>query len=323
MHPTRSLKIHLLTFLLLSLPPAGASAAWPARVFAPYVYLGASDKFKLAACDDATGQKFFTLAFIIADPHGNPAWDGRIPLLENFYADQIAAIRRRGGDVIISFGGEGGTELAIAEKDPAALEQKYQAVINQYRITWVDMDIEGDALLKPDSITRRNIALASLQRKNPGLIVTYTLPVGPGGISPQSKALLADAKAKGVIVKAANVMTMDFGEINSKGRKMSDVSIASVLKAYEQCQAVDERIQIGITPMIGVNDVKSEIFSPTDAVVLRDWAVTKPWVFSFSFWSANRDANTAPTPTENTRSGIPQSAWEFTKLLQPFTTPAR
>ena len=41
-------------------------AGWPARVFAPYLYVGAGDNFKLTDCDDQCGQKFYTLAFIIA-----------------------------------------------------------------------------------------------------------------------------------------------------------------------------------------------------------------------------------------------------------------
>ncbi len=47
-----------------------ACAAWPAKVFAPYMFLGAGDKFKLTDCDDACGQKFYTLAFIIAQQEG-------------------------------------------------------------------------------------------------------------------------------------------------------------------------------------------------------------------------------------------------------------
>src|SRR5438552_6518945 len=101
-------------------------ADWPARVFAPYMYLGAGDDFKLTDCDDACGQKFYTLAFIISDKQNNPAWDGRWPMEEDRYADQIAEIRRRGGDVIVSFGGEAGKEIAITGKDPAALLAKYQ-----------------------------------------------------------------------------------------------------------------------------------------------------------------------------------------------------
>ncbi len=95
-----------ITFLIASIATA-ASAPWPARVFAPYMYIGAGDNFKITQCDDACGQKFYILAFIIADKAGNPAWDGRFPMEENRYANQINAIRSRRGDVIISFGGAG------------------------------------------------------------------------------------------------------------------------------------------------------------------------------------------------------------------------
>src|SRR5579885_2982455 len=78
-------------------------AEWPRRVFAPYMYLGAKDKFQLTQCDDACGQKFYTLAFVIAGPHDEAAWDGKWPTTDHLYADQIAAIRERGGDVIVSF----------------------------------------------------------------------------------------------------------------------------------------------------------------------------------------------------------------------------
>jgi len=64
-----------------------AQAAWPARVFAPYMYAGTGDHFKLTDCDRACGQKFYTLAFIIADPSNNPAWTrDRIPAEAYFNA---------------------------------------------------------------------------------------------------------------------------------------------------------------------------------------------------------------------------------------------
>src|SRR2546423_3266239 len=126
-------RLALAASLLLALRGV-AFADWPARVFAPYMYIGAGDDFKLTDCDDACGLKHYTLAFIIARQEGDrkdakyfnePAWDGRVPMDKEFYKDQIAAIRKRGGDVIISFGGEAGRELAIVEEDPAALQKDY------------------------------------------------------------------------------------------------------------------------------------------------------------------------------------------------------
>src|SRR5690242_20663652 len=171
---------------------APARAAWPARVFAPYMYIGADDGFKLTDCDDACGLKHYTLAFIIARQDGQgkdakyfkePAWDGRFALDDNLYKDQIDAIRQRGGDVIVSFGGEAGRELAIIIDDPAALEAAYQSIIDRYQFTWLDFDIEGSNLQKnPQASQRRNAVLAALQQKNPGLRISYTLPVDPDGI---------------------------------------------------------------------------------------------------------------------------------------------
>ncbi|HWY32019.1 MAG TPA: chitinase [Candidatus Acidoferrum sp.] len=315
------MKYLLIAIILLNLTATGFSANWPARVFAPYMYIGAHDNFKIAHCADVSGQKFYTIAFIIANKRLDPAWFGRIPMDRNLYADQINTIRERGGDVIVSFGGADGTEPAIAETNAAALEAKYQSVIDQYKFSWLDFDIEGDALTNQTANVRRNLVLTRLQAKNPGLIISYTLPVDPGGISVESRELLADAKARGVKVHSVNVMTMDFGAHFSKGRRMSDVSIVSTIKAHEQCQSIDSAIQIGVTPMIGQNDEPGEIFTQADARAVIKWAQAQPWVCSLSFWASNRDAGkSGKKGADNHTSGIEQKPWEFTSIFEPFTT---
>ena len=308
-------------FLTVSAAVA-SGAGWPNRVFAPYMYIGSGDHFKLTECDDACGQKFYTIAFIITGRDGNPAWDGRFAMDENLYADQIQGIRERGGDVIVSFGGADGTEPALMETNVMALEAKYQSVLDHYHLTWLDFDVEGDALTNTAANHRRNTALAALQGKYPGLIISYTLPVDPDGIPGNGLALLADAGAQGVKVHSANIMTMDFGAHFSRGKKMSDVSIASALKAHEQCRKIDPAILIGLTPMIGQNDEHSEVFTLEDAKALEAWAETQPWVCSMSFWASNRDAGKydARHKTGNESSGVCQKPWEFTKTFQPFTT---
>ena len=314
-------RILLLLSLTLGCALTAPGAGWPAHVFAPYMYIGSGDNFKLTECDDACGQKFYTIAFIIAGPHNEPAWDGRFPLDGNLYADQINLIRQRGGDVIVSFGGEAGTELAIAETNAVALEAKYQSIIDRYQLTWLDFDIEGDALSKSAANERRNSVLARLQAKNAGLRITYTLPVDPNGVSRESRGLLADARARGLKVYSANVMTMDFGAHFTKGKSMSDVSIASALKAHGQCQAIDPTIQIGLTAMIGQNDERSEVFTQQDATRLLAWSQAQPWVCSLSFWAVNRDAGKpGKQKNGNTTSGVEQKPWEFSLIFKSFTT---
>jgi Glycosyl hydrolases family 18 len=317
-----TMKCLLAATTLLLLTATGFSANWPARVFVPYMYIGADDNFKITHCADVCGQKYYTIAFIITNKRRSPAWYGRIPMDRNLYADQIDSIRKQGGDVIVSFGGADGTELAIAETNSALLEAKYQSVIDQYKFSWLDFDIEGDALTNQTANVRRNLVLTRLQAKNPGLIISFTLPVDPDGISVESLGLLVDAKAQGVKVHSVNVMTMDFGAHFSKGRPMSDVSVVSTIKAHEQCQPIDPAIQIGVTPMIGQNDKPGEIFTQEDAKALFKWAQAQPWICSLSFWASNRDAGkSGKKGTGNHTSGIEQKPWEFTLIFKPFTTP--
>jgi chitinase len=300
---------------------SSARAEWPARVFAPYMYIGSGDHFKLTDCDDACGLKHYTLAFIIADKQGNPAWDGRTPMEKDLYHDQIDAIRKRGGDVLISFGGAGGKDLALVETDLRKLEAKYQSVVDRYQFTWLDFDIEGKQLEDDAANQRRNTVLAALQKKNPGLLISFTLPVDPNGISRHSQEMLKDATAKGVKVRSANVMTMYFGPRFFQDRTMSELCIASVEKAHEQCHAIDPAMQIGITPMIGKGGNKgAELFSLADAKTLRDWASQKPWVCSIGFWSVNRDSGKPGRGGGNTASGIQQQPFDYSKVLDEFTS---
>ena len=344
---------------MASLVAATVRAEWPARVFAPYMYLGAGDDFKLTDCDDACGLKFYTLAFIIARQEGRgtgakyhkePSWDGTIPMDQNLYHDQIEAIRKRGGDVIISFGGEGGRELAIVEEDSEALQAAYQSIIDRYHFTWLDFDIEGSNLEKNLAASqRRNSVVAALQKKNPGLIISFTLPVDPDGISAASQALLADAKTKGIKVHSANLMVMYFGKkFINKGKSEGELGIDSARKAYEQLQKIDPAIRVGLCPCLGNNGSRDEVFTLDDAKTLKAFADKTPWVCSLHYWSINNDSGrsrkrrtasaTAGTNTTSAASatnstsvagttnspasanGPPRQPWAFANLFKSFTT---
>lgn len=321
----------IVAFSLVGFSINTARAQWPARVFAPYMYIGAGDNFKLTDCDNACGLKYYTLAFIIARQEGSgknasytnePSWDGRIPIQQNLYHDQIEAIRKRGGDVIMSFGGEAGKEMANVIDDPVALEAAYQKVIDQYKFTWLDFDVEGNNLEhgKIDS-ERRNSALARLQKKNPGLIISYTLPVDPNGISDASRALLADAKAKGVKVHSANLMVMFFGKtFINKGKSEGELGIESANAAHAQILKIDAAIQIGLCPCLGRNGSADEVFNLEDAKTLKAFADKTPWVCSLHYWSINDDA--ARPRRRSTNSATPpirNQPWAFARIFESFT----
>ena len=91
-----------------------AARAWPAKVFAPYAFIP-KGFINIADCLAQTGQRYYTLAFVISDADGYPSWTGSrdLRVSTKYYADQIAAVRAHGGDILISFGGADGSEPAL------------------------------------------------------------------------------------------------------------------------------------------------------------------------------------------------------------------
>lgn len=81
---------------------------WPKKVFAPYLNVWNSPENFIKNVSNTVGVVRYTIAFIVADKSGNPAFDGWISLSSNFLYKAISALRLYGGDVIISFGGASG-----------------------------------------------------------------------------------------------------------------------------------------------------------------------------------------------------------------------
>lgn len=298
----------------------------PDRIFAPYVDVMLYPQFSVNNCYEKTGQKYFTLAFITSDGSGNAAWGGVVPLSENYYMEEINNLRKKGGDIIISFGGANGVELACssANTDASVLQSKYQAVIDKYKPKWVDFDIEGAAVADRASIDRRNKAIKGLQKKNPGLTIAYCLPALPSGLTNDGIYVLENAKANGVRVDVVNVMAMDYGSWaapNPDGR-MGDYAIETAKNTYEQCKQIGLNTKIGITPMIGRNDVASEVFYPRDAEKLVSWANSTSWVKMLSMWSSTRDNGSggALPYASPTCSSLVQAEFEFTNKFKSFTS---
>jgi exo-1,4-beta-D-glucosaminidase len=301
-------------------PAPVTAAAWPAKVFAPYAFIP-KGFMNVADCLTQTGQRYYTLAFIISDTDGEPAWTGSrdLRVSTKYYADQIQALRARGGDVLISFGGADGKEPALNTTNVETLEAKYQSVIDNYRLTWMDFDIEGKALANTAANQRRDDALVRLTEKNPNVKISFTLPVNPTGLEKESLVMLRDAKARGLKIESVDVMTMDYGPAISRGKKMGDLAVAGAEASRRQVMKIDPAIKIGICPMIGQNDEKGEIFTLDDAHEVMDFASTNDWVRSVAFWSSNRDRPKGARRGGNHNSGIDQKPWDFTAIFEPLS----
>ena len=205
------------------------------------------------------------------------------------------------------------------------LQAAYQAIIDRYHFTWLDFDIEGDNLVRhPEANQRRNTALAALQATNAGLIISYTLPVDPNGLSPASQDLLTDAKARGVKVHSADIMVMFFGgRFINKGQSEAELAIASANKACEQIQKIDPAVLVGLCPCLD-NMPGGEVFTLEDARTLRAFADKTPWVCSLHYWSVNGDAHprgrrAGSNGGANAPAAAPRAPWAFAQIFKSFT----
>ncbi|MFF8604483.1 cellulose binding domain-containing protein [Streptomyces sp. NPDC015346] len=302
--------------------PTGAPGAVAA--FAPYVDTSLYPSYDLLATADATGVKEFNLAFITSGGACAPLWGGVTDLGSDKVASQIGALRARGGDVRVSFGGAAGHELALNCPTSAALAAAYGKVVDQYGLTKVDFDVEGAALPDTAANTRRSQAIAQLQKSHPGLNVSFTLPVMPEGLTQPGVDLLADAKKNGVRVDAVNIMAMDYGPAYSGD--MGQYAIQAATATQAQLKGVlglsDAAAwkAVAVTPMIGVNDVTTEVFRVDDATELVGFAKSKGigWL---SMWSSTRDkqcAAGAVNHADATCSSILQQPLAFTKAFSAY-----
>ncbi|MFF0381787.1 cellulose binding domain-containing protein [Streptomyces sp. NPDC004286] len=303
---------------------AAGNGTKAAAGFAPYVDTSLYPAFDLLGTADATGVKNFNLAFVTDGGGCTPKWGGVSDLTADGVAAQIGDLRAKGGDVRVSFGGASGSELATTCGSADDLAAAYGKAVDAFKLTKVDFDVEGGALPNTAANTKRAQAIAKLQAAHPDLDVSYTLPVMPEGLTQDGVNLLADAKANGVRVDGVNIMAMDYGPAYSGD--MGDYAIQAATATQAQIKGVlalsedDAWKTVGVTPMIGVNDVATEIFKVDDAGQLVDFAKSKG-IGSLSMWSGTRDkacdGGTKPT-ADATCSSITQDKFAFSKAFAAF-----
>lgn len=292
--------------------------------FAPYVDTSLYPTFDLVASATATGVKDYNLAFVTDGGGCTPKWGGVTDLASDAVAAQIGALRAKGGDVRVSFGGAAGSELATTCSSADALATAYGKVVDAYDLTKVDFDVEGGALPDTAANTRRAQAIAKLQRQHPDLDVSFTLPVMPEGLTQAGVDLLSNAKQNNVDIATVNIMAMDYGPAYSadmgtyaeQAATATQAQVKSVLGLSETAAWK----AVAVTPMIGVNDVTTEIFKVDDATQLVNFARSKGlgWL---SMWSATRDkqcSGGAKNYADATCSSILQDQYAFSKAFAAY-----
>jgi hypothetical protein len=299
---------------------AAARSTASANRFVPYFDMSGSPALLRQAMHRAH-LRSFTAAFVLGDGC-TPVWDDGTgtPVATDSGVDTvITSAQHSGVKVVVSFGGASPTELAVACSNVRQLTAAYRSVIHRFSLTHVDFDIEGDQLTDQPSIVRRFHAIHNLESRDHHLVVSLTVPSAVHGLraqdDPHVLALLRQAKAEHVHVDLVNLMTMDYG-----GRhEMGAAAITAVQAARHQLRRIWPHAgygQLGITPMIGVNDDVSEHFTLADARRVAAFA-THHRVGRTAFWALGRDQACAQpqAAASSTCSGLAQPPLAFTRAL--------
>jgi hypothetical protein len=220
-----------------------------------------------------------------------------------------------GGRVILSFGGASGTYLESACSDDG-MYNLIKSVLDTTGARAIDFDVEGGQISNGALNTRRNNVVKRLQAAYPGLYVSYTLPVDPTGLPSEAVTVVRSANSAGVNVSMVNIMAMDYGDASNA---MGARAISAATATFNQIKPIftgktDAQLwaMIGVTPMIGVNDTRSEVFRQADATQLTTFAQQKG-LGLLSYWALQRDM---PGGSDfNEFSLVNTKAYEFYKIM--------
>ena len=330
-------------FLIAGAATSAAATTYtplPAHVYAPYyeTYL-AQNTASITATAQASGAKYFTLAFLQSAGKNSCSlnWNGSSSQPLGYYASDITMLRAAGGDVIPSFGGysadHGGTEIADSCTSVPSIAADYEQVIQTLGVTRLDMDVESSSLNNTAGITRRNQAIALTEQwaatNGIPLQIQYTIPVEQYGLDPNGEAVLQSAVTAGAAVTSVNIMVFDYYIAKEGVVEMGTAAENAATNTHTQLQSIYPGMTSaqlwnmeGMTLLPGIDDLrkKTEVTYEPDATTMLGFAQSNNMNF-LSIWAIQRDNGGCPGSVDsNTCSGITQNTWDFSHLLEPFTS---
>ncbi|WP_374066204.1 fibronectin type III domain-containing protein [Actinokineospora auranticolor] len=284
----------------------GGGGPGPGRFIqaAPYLYLGWGNPPAPADVIRATGVKWFTMAFILAQNGCNPAWDSQRPLLGGTDESAIKAIRAAGGDVVPSIGGWSGNKLGPNCSTAEALAGAYQKVITAYGLKAIDVDIENTDEFESAAVQDRILtALKIVKQNNPGLRTILTFPTLNTGPNSWGNRLIEQSKVLNADIDNFTIMPFNFGG----GADMYGNTVKSTNGLKDKVKSVfgltdaEAYAKVGIS---GMNNMSDSNENTTTAIwtQIRDWSNANH-IGRLSFWAVNRD----------------RPNWDFTRITVGFT----
>src|ERR1700742_634377 len=156
--------------LLSKETPAASAKSAAVPVYSPYVDVTQTPTYPFQLPSSNPVSSVY-LAFVVSDTEEpcTPSW-GTYYTLDGAESGldldaRAAQLRSQGGSVMVSYGGEANTELAVDCTDPAKLEQAYLEPTQRYHAKAIDLDIEGANLADAQADARRATAVAAVQKQ--------------------------------------------------------------------------------------------------------------------------------------------------------------
>lgn len=293
-------------------PPTGGAP----MAAAPYLYQGWGSPPNPATVMNATGVKWFTMAFILSNGYCNPMWDGQRPLTGGVDQQAINTIRSNGGDVVVSVGGWSGNKLGESCGSAGELSAAYQKVINALSLKAFDVDIEATEFSNATVRQRVIDALKIVEQNNPGIATYLTFGTTTSGPDGNGQDLIRRGAASGLNLDGWVIMPFDFGggstNMGALTRQAADGLKNQVKAAYGLSDDAAYR-KIGISSMNGLTDVAGERVNLSDFESMLAYA-SEHHLARFTFWSVNRDRPCTGGPADSC-SGVPQQPWDYTKVI--------
>jgi len=231
-----------------------------------------------------------TLAFASGEC-GSESWGG-IPAA-SFVSANIQPLVAAGVSYVVSTGGQAGSFTCGSAAGMAQFLSRYASPY----MVGVDFDIEGGQSQAQINNLISNAAYA--HTLYPNLRFSFTLATlaasdgSYGGLNGVGDMVVRAVKAANLPNYTINLMVMDYGAagagvcVVSNGQCDMGQSAIQAAKNLQHTYGIPSS-RIELTPMIGVNDVSSEVFRTSDVDTVVNYAVNQGMA-GVHFWSLDRD----------------------------------
>ena len=240
------------------------------------------------------------LAFITLSASYQACWAAQDTMPLDWALPLANDLNAAGRKVIVSFGGAANNDISSAF-NVEQLISTYQKTIDDYHTVGLDFDLEN-GLYNVANICE---ALKTIQQRNPGVQLSFTLPTLPSGLTGTGLSIIQNVVNAGLDF-VVNGMAMDYYDPayqHQMGKAATDAA-TSINNQLKSLGVTGGYHCVAVTPMIGLNDDLS-MFTLEDAEEVASFAGNEQVNF-IGMWSFNRDNPSSYNYVDLTTSSNPE-----------------